>query len=144
MGEDPKGFFGFLMMAVVPLLIFFHYLDIRKRKSTKTEQVAPKSDEWEYGDEWKNASDEVDISNWEELVATLSKQPRIYPRHGEIDNNILDDVPDLVKIQEALFEHHIQSRIGRSRQTTFPADAVFVEKKDFEKAKKILENPESY
>lgn len=140
MGEDPKGFFGFLMMAVVPLLIFFHYLDIKKRKSTKIEQIAPTSDEWEYGDEWKNVEDIFDPTLWQEILTVPQGYSRLYDKGVP---NLKPRGVDLVHIQTLMTENQIPSKILPSSRSTSPGDALFVELKNVDKAKRILETSES-
>ena len=95
-------------------------------------------DDSKYANAWETTKTDQDLSNWKELV-TAKRFYNHTPIFGEIGprNTMGDKQIDLEKIQRFLALKKINSKVGASKKIA-EADAVFVEGKDFESAKKML------
>lgn len=126
--------FDTFALFLIPIFLIFQFLKTKSQREKRSVQVDQESP-WEYGDEWKTGEEEIDLSDWEEIITIPQGFSRMY------DEGIpaLKRIPvDLNEMQKKLSENQITSKIIQSTKSTSPADGLFVEKKFAAEARRIL------
>ena len=94
------------------------------------------SEDWEFGDEWKNTLSEVNLTGWKELITFTQEFSRLYDKGIPA---LKRETMNINEVQTLLSENEIPSHIVPHTQSLTPADSIFVEEKNFYKAKEVLE-----